>query len=533
MLGASPRLETAMTPHPIRPSLALLPLCLALALPALAARPDGGHGVTGVDYADHVSDALDRRLADEVAANLADLRKSGRLPEAVPKVSGLVWPLGPVDGAGTDLHGISNFVDLEPGFPNQLRDYTCGTRSYDTTSGYNHRGIDYFIWPFGWQLMDQGTVDIRAVAPGVLVARGDGNDDRSCSFNAPDTPNYVVIRHGDGTVARYLHMKTGSVTTRPVGSTIAAGEVIGKVGSSGISTGPHLHLEIRANELAGAAVIEPHTGACNASPTAWSSQRPYRDSAINQLSTHSAAPSLPGCPAGATRQPGTDTPRFKNSFQPGEPITLMAAYRDQGRGQVTQFRVLRPDLSEHLAWDFDMAQQNGTPDSYNGSYWYWNQTLPANAAHGLWTFEAQFQGETKRHHFRVGNTTSAINDMKGLIGAWYEPATSGQGFELQWINGNTALLFFYGHKDNGENLFLVAQRDGPWDFGQEVEFELYETVGGRFNGLDPANIQRPTWGSARITWVNCETAVAELSGTDGTQVLNLERLGRTTGLDCS
>ena len=45
-------------------------------------------------------------------------------------------------------------------------------------------------------------------------------------------------------------------------------------------------------------------------------------------------------------------------------------------------------------------------------------------------------------------------------------------------------------------------------------------------------MQRPAWGQARITFVNCETAVAELDGIDGNQVLNLERLGRTEGLDC-
>ena len=62
---------------------------------------------------------------------------------------------------------------------------------------------------------------------------------------------------------------------------------------------------------------------------------------------------------------------------------------------------------------------------------------------------------------------------------------------------------------------------------------MYETLGGRFNGLDPGAIQRPTWGQARVTWVSCEIAVAELEGADGTQVLTLERLGRTTGLDCN
>ncbi|GGA72996.1 hypothetical protein GCM10011521_08920 [Arenimonas soli] len=512
---------------------ALLALAAAFALPVFAVPPDGGQGLDDGAFSDHLTPELDKRLADEAIANIAMLRREGRLPEAQAKVSGLVWPLGPVDGAGTDLHGISNFVDLDAAYPSHLRDYSCGTRTYDTTSGYNHPGIDYFIWPFAWHLMDQGAVDVRAIAPGTLIASGDGNNDRSCSMNAPNTPNYVVIRHADGTVARYLHFKKDSVTTLPIGSAIAAGQVIGKVGSSGISTGPHLHVEIRASEIAGAAAFEPHAGDCNSVASGWVDQRPYRDSAINQLSTHSATPTLLGCPTVGTIQHNTDQPRYKDHFQPGDPITLMAAYRDQGRGQVTQFRVLRPDQSVFTSWNFDMSEQGATPQYYSAAYWYWSHSLPLDAPDGLWTYEATFEGETKRHFFRVGDTTTAVGDMRGLIGAWYEPATSGQGFELQWINGNTALLFFYGHRDDGSNMFLIGQRDGAWDFGQEVVFELYETRGGRFNGLDPGAIQRPTWGQARVTWVSCETAVAELDGPDGTQVLTLERLGRTTGLDCN
>ncbi len=517
-----------------RPAYALLAcvlFTLTCAQAVSARRPDGGQAMQAEVASDRVSDELDRRLAAEATANIERLRREGRLPQGVrPKVSGLVWPLGPVAGAGTDWHGISNFVDLDPAFPNQLRDYTCASRTYDTTSGYNHRGIDYFTFPFPWHLLDSGAIDVRAAAAGTLVGRGDGNADRSCSMNAPDTPNYATVRHADGTIARYLHMKSGSVTTRPIGSAIAAGEVLGKVGSSGISTGPHLHLELRANETAGAAVIEPHNGTCNTAPSAWAQQRPYRDSKINRLSTHGTPPVSPTC--SGTTMPGTDQPNFKNAFLPGESILFLSAYHDQGRGQVAQYRVLRPDLSVFASWNFDMAQTGSTPDFYNASYWYWNYTLPANAPHGLWQFESTFQGVTRRHHFRVGNTTTAIADMKGLIGAWFEPATSGQGFELHWINGDIALVFFYGHHDNGDNFFLLGQRNGMWDFGQEVEFQMYQTTGGRWTDLDPALIQRPAWGTARITFVSCTTAVAELDGIDGTQVLNLERLGRTIGLDC-
>lgn len=521
-----------MTPN-LRRAACALAILLFAAVPALAAgplEPAGGRGLVGADATDVVSAELDRRLAEEAGANIARLRAEGRLPAIAPKVSGLGWPLGPVDGAGMDYHGISNFVDLNAAFPNQLRDYTCATRTYDTASGYNHRGIDYFTWPFPWKLMDDGVVDVRAVAPGTLVGKGDGNNDRSCSMSAPDTPNYVTIRHADGTIARYLHLKNGSVTSLPIGSEIAAGTVIGKVGSSGVSTGPHLHLELRASEAPGAAVIEPHNGACNASPSAWAQQRPYREPRINRLSTHSAPPLGPGCSGGVAT--GTDVPNFKDAFMPGESVVFMAAYRDQGKGQQTQFRVIRPDQSVHLSWTFDLASQAGAPDFYNGSYWYWTQALPANAPHGLWTFEATHEGVTERHRFRVGNTTTAINDMRGLIGAWYEPATSGQGMELHWINDNIALLFFYGHKDSGENFFLLGQRNGAFDYGQEVVFEMRLATGGRFTGLDPAAIQRPVWGTVAITFVNCETAVAELDGIDGQQVLTLTRLGRTTGLAC-
>jgi hypothetical protein len=146
--------------------------------------------------------------------------------------------------------------------------------------------------------------------------------------------------------------------------------------------------------------------------------------------------------------------------------------------------------------------------------------------------QATFEGTTTRHTFRVGTTTQAISDLRGLIGAWYEPETSGQGFEFHWINGTTALLFFYGHIDDGRNFFLLGQRDAPFDFGQEIDIPMYRTTGGRWTGLDPGAIMRPAWGSARITFLACERAVAELDGVDGVQVLELERLGRTVGLGC-
>lgn len=53
--------------------------------------------------------------------------------------------------------------------------------------------------------------------------------------------NQVLLQHPDGTQTRYGHLSRIGVT---VGQTVVAGQVVGAVGSTGVSTGPHLHFEV-------------------------------------------------------------------------------------------------------------------------------------------------------------------------------------------------------------------------------------------------------------------------------------------------
>jgi murein DD-endopeptidase MepM/ murein hydrolase activator NlpD len=57
----------------------------------------------------------------------------------------------------------------------------------------------------------------------------------------------VKIDHGGGKETRYGHM---SKIACKVGQTVTKGDVIGYVGSTGVSTGPHLHFEVRINGVA-------------------------------------------------------------------------------------------------------------------------------------------------------------------------------------------------------------------------------------------------------------------------------------------
>ncbi|MBB3989932.1 murein DD-endopeptidase MepM/ murein hydrolase activator NlpD [Croceicoccus naphthovorans] len=57
----------------------------------------------------------------------------------------------------------------------------------------------------------------------------------------------VEIRHGNGLMTRYAHM---SAFGAKVGDKVNAGDVVGRIGSSGRSTGPHLHFEVRINNRA-------------------------------------------------------------------------------------------------------------------------------------------------------------------------------------------------------------------------------------------------------------------------------------------
>ncbi len=91
----------------------------------------------------------------------------------------------------------------------------------------------------GWNGVDfgapTGTSVYAAAAGTVIVARSGGGWNGGYG-------NYVVVSHGNGTQTLYAHLSRVSTS---VGASVDQGEIIGKVGSTGASTGSHLHFEVR------------------------------------------------------------------------------------------------------------------------------------------------------------------------------------------------------------------------------------------------------------------------------------------------
>jgi murein DD-endopeptidase MepM/ murein hydrolase activator NlpD len=61
-----------------------------------------------------------------------------------------------------------------------------------------------------------------------------------------DRANYVRVLHADGSMAVYAHLAPASLLRRP-GDRVVVGQLIGKSGNTGYSTGPHLHFSVQRN----------------------------------------------------------------------------------------------------------------------------------------------------------------------------------------------------------------------------------------------------------------------------------------------
>jgi murein DD-endopeptidase MepM/ murein hydrolase activator NlpD len=116
----------------------------------------------------------------------------------------------------------------------------------------NHTGLNYYAIDIAPVTQDggfQSNVPVYASASGYVAETG------SCSTTCPPNGNYVVINHTGGVAQRfpglitfYLHLRDAPLVAQ--GQWVNQGDKLGYVGSTGDSTGPHIHFELQYNQLA-------------------------------------------------------------------------------------------------------------------------------------------------------------------------------------------------------------------------------------------------------------------------------------------
>ena len=168
--------------------------------------------------------------SEEVAASYAEIEKEEQSIQA--EIDRMAKELAEQEAARQQQNNGGGTVQVSGGYtyplPSGYRKVTSrfAMREHPVTGVYKqHTGVDVSA--------PRGTT-IMAAKSGTVIIAG-----RSTAYG-----NYVVINHGGGLTTLYAHM---SKITTTKGATVSAGDKIGEVGSTGYSTGNHLHFEVRIN----------------------------------------------------------------------------------------------------------------------------------------------------------------------------------------------------------------------------------------------------------------------------------------------
>lgn len=183
--------------------------------------------ISGVRHTVKSGDTL-KSIATKYKADLGDILSYNDLPSGAKLKAGdvVIIPDGVISVSQTSLARTSR-SQASQGYPTYagfyLRPIVGGRKSQGL---HGNNGVDLAA--------PTGTPILASAGGKVIVSRAGG-------YNG-GYGLYVVISHTNGTQTLYAHMSKNIVLS---GQNVAQGQVIGAVGSTGKSTGPHLHFEIR------------------------------------------------------------------------------------------------------------------------------------------------------------------------------------------------------------------------------------------------------------------------------------------------
>ncbi len=276
------------------------------------------------------------------------------------------WPLG---GEQNVEWAITNFVDDDPA-PTLVADYS-GRSGADARTYDGHTGVDIALPTFRQQ--DRG-VNVYPVAPGVVVRFQHSFPDRRTSgfvAGCNDVLNYVRILHANGFSTEYLHIREASVRVN-VGDNVTPSTIIASVGSSGCSTGPHLHLTVLSPS---GAAVDPFA------------EDLFMDEPLYESGLQAMEIIVKETPFATTADYLTSLPNV-SAFNARATLYLGAVFGGGRAGDTFLFRTKNPRGLTHSEFPVTLSRIAGM------SYWWTSNRLTDEA--GRWSVELHSAGSVMR-----------------------------------------------------------------------------------------------------------------------------------------
>jgi hypothetical protein len=244
----------------------------------------------------------------------------------------------PVDCTLGETCYIQQFFDRDAG--TGVRDFTCGTLSYD-----GHDGTDFAL-PSRAAMV--AGVTVLAAAPGTVKGVRDGVPDFAPAITGQECGNGVVIDHGQGWETQYCHLRQGSVRVAP-GDVLGTGAALGLIGQSGQAEFPHLHFALRRNGIE-IDPFAPGTATCGAAgDDFWTNDIAYAPGGLLAVGISDAVPEFDAIKAGL---PSPDLPGTAPA------LVIWAYYFGPRAGDALIFTLTGPQgvmLTERVALDRTQA----------------------------------------------------------------------------------------------------------------------------------------------------------------------------------
>ncbi|MDO8565056.1 MAG: peptidoglycan DD-metalloendopeptidase family protein [bacterium] len=178
--------------------------------------------ISGVKHTVKSGDTL-QSLANKYKADLDEIISYNNIPTGAKLAVGdtIIIPDGVVSGVSNSSGTVTSQTNVVSGY--YIRPINGGRKSQGI---HGHNGVDL--------ASSIGTPIMASASGKVIVSRTGG-------YNG-GYGTYVVVSHPNGTQTLYAHMSKNNVE---VGEVVTQGQVIGSIGMTGKTTGPHVHFEVR------------------------------------------------------------------------------------------------------------------------------------------------------------------------------------------------------------------------------------------------------------------------------------------------